>query len=55
MKTMTFKKEIYEQMMLIIKEYGVNYQLFIDMIFDYLNKDDLQGLLDHIAHELKIK
>lgn len=48
------KKEVYEQITLILKETGTPYQKFLDILFDYFDKDDLQGLLDHLAEELNI-
>ena len=49
------KKDTYEQLVLILKEYGVNYETFINMVFDYFNSDDVKGLLKHVAEELNIK
>jgi hypothetical protein len=49
------KKEIYEQIELILKEEGVPFQKFLDILFDYLDKDDCQGLLDHLIDELHIR
>jgi hypothetical protein len=48
------KKDIYEQITLILKETGTPYHQFLDILFDYLDKDTAQELLDHLISELGI-
>jgi len=48
------KREIVEQLELIVCEYDVTFGTFINYVSDYFSSDDLQGLLDHVAKELDI-
>lgn len=46
------KKDVLEQLVLLLKEYDVNYETFIHMVFDYFDTKDLKGLVKHVAEEL---